>query len=180
MLGLRIATVAVSAVALTSCSDGSTAPRSLPTLSPLPSGTPTTAPTPTASTSGLTSASASEFARHWYAEITRAWAERDASILKPLSAPGCTACERYISSITEVKANNERVEGVVFTIRLAEAQKVVNGRTRVAILYDTPVAHKYSASGRVLSTEPAHKAFQEELKLLVSGSSWLVEEDSAV
>ena len=82
-------------------------------------------------------------------------------------------------SITDVKAKNERVVGVVFTIRLAEAQQVVNGRTRVAVIYDTPVAHRYAATGRELSSEPARKAYEEELKLVANGSSWLVEEDSA-
>lgn len=157
-------------LALTGCAEAQ--PSRLPSLAPLAAVT--TAPVPAAA-EAATPAGAVEFVRFWYAEITRAWAERDPAIVARLSAPGCEVCQRYIASMTEARAKGHTVTGVVFTLRVVEAQGLDAQRTRVTVVYDGPRTRRVDAQGRQIRSEPAVQGAQETVHLARHGTSWRVE-----
>lgn len=171
----------VLSVALLGCSDPQEGLSRLPPLSPRPSPSPTPSPSASPTVSAVPTAAqaatpegAAAFARFWYAEIERAFVERDPEIVRRLSAPGCAACSRFVASLTNLRDNNERTEGVVYMIVAAEAQAISGNTTRVAVVYNGPPTVRYDASGQVIRREPAATMVAEELGLIRSGESWLV------
>lgn len=175
----RVGLLTLLCAALVSCSSGAGKATVLPKISASAPVTASPDPVPTAA-KAATPEGAAAFARFWYSEITRAWALRDPRIIARLSAPGCTACARYTSSIADVRARNQRVEGVIFKLTLVEAQAISGKNVKVSVIYDSPATHGYDSSGREVHSEPAVKNFQEELALLRSGNSWLVQQDTTV
>jgi hypothetical protein len=180
-----VAACLLVSVVLSGCADDEPGPTALPSVSPGASASPsvTAAPGPVAvpvAAQAATPKGAAEFARFFYAEVERAYEERDPEIVARLGAPGCEACGRFVASLTSSRDNDERVEGAVYEITFAEAPEVVNDRTVVAVIYDGPEAVRYSAEGAVIDREPAVAGFEEELLLVRSGLSWLVEEVRAV
>lgn len=147
--------------------------------SPPPAALP---PVPTASAAVVVPAAAEPatprgaeaFTRFWYAEITRAWAELDPSIVQRLSAPGCRVCQRYVESMTEVKRAGQTVDPVTFDLAFVEAQGISANRTRVLVIYSAPVTRVYDRSGRVVRTEAAIRRGQDTLELQRQGQSWRV------
>lgn len=176
----RLSWLAIVGLLAAGCSSGSEAPRVLPPVA-TPSATtasPTASPLPSGA-DAATPQGATAFARLWYSEITRAWEEQDPAIIERLSAPGCTACKRYVESITGVRQRGERVDDVVFRLKLVEATAVRDGKSIVAIVYDSPKSTRYDRAGKALDTEPAVSNYEEELTLVRAGASWLVQKDSA-
>ena len=75
-----------------------------------------------------------------------------------------------------LRKNNERVEGVIYNIHLAESPANPAALVKVTVIYSGPAAVRYAADGTVVSREPAAQNAQEELVLRRAGSSWLVRE----
>jgi len=174
-----VASAVVVAVFAGGCADEEPAATALPPASSAPSASVSSAPSPVAVPSAAqaeTPQGAAEFARFFYAEVERAYRERDPDVVARLSAPGCEACSRFVDSLASSRDNNERVEGVVYEIRMAEAPARSSSRTVVAVVYDGPEAVRYAADGAVITREPAVTSFEEELELIRTGRSWLVQE----
>lgn len=149
---------------------GQEAPASLPRLTPSPV---TTTAVPNAA-EAETPQGAAAFVRFWYAEITRAWSLRDASIVERLSAPGCLVCQRYIDSMKGTLARGERVSPVLFNLSLVEAQGLTGKTTRVSVIYSHPPVRRFDSSGRQLTVSKARQGVQETRDLVRNGRSWLV------
>lgn len=167
-------------VLVVACASPSSKAHVLPTLTEVPIRT-TIAATPSAvAASPATPESAAAFARYWYQQIERAYVLRDPSLIERLSAPGCSACARYVGSITTAHDKNERVVGVTFDITFAEAPAISGKTARVDVIYNAPATHRYDSTEKQIHSEPAVHGFQEELTLVRVGTAWLVQADTAV
>lgn len=123
---------------------------------------------------------AAAFARFFYAQITRAYETNDPSLIQRLSASGCKACQRYVASVRQARDQHERVTGVEYKIRFAEAPALQGSAARVDVIYDAPATRRYADSGQLLETEPAVTGYKTELMLVRTGSSWQVVSEQQV
>lgn len=135
------------------------------------------APSPVAATvSEANPAGAAEFARHFYAQITRAFATADPSLVSALARPGCVVCARYIGTLTKLRNNHERTTPVTFTVHFAAAPPTDGKTARVDVQFDVPASTRYDSAGRVIYREQASVRVNETLKLVWVGRGWLVED----
>jgi len=170
---------------LTGCSSEAAEPPRLPTVSTSPTGEPTPSPNsvPAAVPPAALEATpqgAAAFARFFYSEVTRGYAEKDPEIIRRISAPGCSACERFIASMTAMRDEGETSTPVIYHIIGAEAPAFDGPRARVDVLYDSPEITARDKSGKVLYTEPKVTMFEEQLTLVRASSGWLVQEVRSV
>lgn len=153
---------------LAGCGDPTTTPRALPKI--------TTSAVPVAVVGDATPQGAADFARHFFAQITKAFATADPTLVSALSRPGCTTCDAYVASLTKLRDNRERVSPVSFTVHFAEAPATDGKTARVDVQYSVPASKRYDAAGRVIYTERASVRVNATVKLLRLGSSWRVVE----
>lgn len=165
----RTAASFVVALLLGGCAASSTTARALPRL------TPSVAPV-VRQVDDATPAGAVAFARHFFAQISVAFATADPSLVSSLSAPGCRTCQRFITSLTELRDKHERTTPVTFTLRFAEAPATIGRTARVDIQYDVPASTRYDASGRVVYREAATVRDNATVELVRVGKAWLVAE----
>jgi len=123
---------------------------------------------------------AAEFARFFYAEVERAYREKDPTVVERLSAPGCSACERFVDSLTKLRDDGESVTPVVYEIIAAEAPAFEGGEARVDVIYNSPAITRRDRSGAVISTEPEVEAFEEQVTLVRTPNGWRVKSVKAV
>jgi hypothetical protein len=164
----RVGALVLLVALLVACAEQ--APTSLPPVTAAPVAS---AVVPVAA-EAETSQGAAAFVRFWYAEITRAWALRDASIVERLCAPSSETCERYIASMQGTRARGERLDPVTFELTLVEAQALTGKTARVSVIYDHPVTRRFDSAGRQLSVSKARRGVQETREVVRSGRSWLV------
>jgi hypothetical protein len=126
-----------------------------------------------------TPAGAAAFARFFYSEVTRGYAEKDPEVIERLSAPGCSACERFVASMTALRDEGETVTPVTYTITAAESPGLNGPQARVDVMYDSPEVISRDSSGAIISTEPEVTGFQEQVTLVRGPSGWLVQEVAA-
>ena len=171
-----LAGVAVLAVvALTGCADSSAEPRVLPSLSVAPSPSAVPSPTPTGK-DAPTPEGAAEFAKFVYAEIQRAFVERDPTIVEVLSTPSCTSCRRFVDSITSVRDNGEHVEGYVITVRTAVAPATDGKTARVDVIRDSTGGAFVDAAGKVIERQAPLRGIEEQMNLVRVGRTWKIVE----
>ena len=176
-MGVRVAVamIAMGAV-LTGCSGGGDAAVTLPTLTP--SASPA-AVTPSAVPSAATPATAqgaAAFARYFYMQIERAFAQRDPSLVAALSDASCQTCNNYIRSVTTLRDEHQRIEGkLVFTILLAEAPATDGKTARVDVIWSTPANKRYDSAGRLIHSQGPLSRVEETLELRRAGDSWMVQ-----
>jgi hypothetical protein len=137
--------------------------------SPSPDPTPTGINAPTPEGAGA-------FARYFYAQVELAYERKDPELVSRLSAPGCETCDAFVETLVDVRQMGHRYEGVEYEIRFAEAPGFEGDEARVTVIYDGPAVVRYDAGGAVIDTEPAVESFEEEVSLVRSGDSWLVQE----
>ena len=103
---MRTRTGAVLLVLLASACGGSSesGPRVLPSVSVSPSASASASAVPTG-INAPTAQGAADFVRFFYAEITRAFAERDPSAVQRLSTDSCDTCRQYVTSLTKLRDN---------------------------------------------------------------------------
>jgi hypothetical protein len=159
----------VGVVALTACGDSSAEPRVLPSLSAPAS--PSASPIPTGPAAAH---DAAEFARFVYAEIERAFIERDPAIVEAISTPQCESCRRFIDSIAGLRDSNGRVEGYRITVRTAVAPADSGTTARVDVIRDSTASVEYDAAGKVVSREPGYRGIEEQMDLVRQGATWRV------
>jgi hypothetical protein len=123
---------------------------------------------------------AAAFARFFYSEVSRGYANKDPEIVRRLSAPGCKACERFIASMTALRDDAQTVTPVVYNITAAESPEITGAQARVDVMYDSPEVVSRDRSGAVLFTEPEVSGFLEQMTLARGPSGWLVQELAAV
>lgn len=177
-------TLAAVAVAGSACGGSSEEPRTAPPVSASPAAT--ASPTPPAASDippaarAATSAGAEAFARFFYEQTQRAFETKNPDLLRAISAPGCTACERYIQSVTQLRENNERVENYAVTVLLAVAPAVTGDTARVDLSYALPEAIRYDAAGKVITREGPFTRVDVQVSLIRSGDRWLVQQTKAL
>ncbi len=176
-MGLRAVTVvAVCAALAAGCSSDPQLPSTLPALTGDPSAVPTVSPLPSA-ISAPTPEGATEFARYFYAQVEQAYTRRDPALISRLSAPGCKACERFVTSVTRLRDRDERTEGLVYNISFAQAPATDGKEARVDVIYSGPEVVRYDSQGQVVNREPAAVNTEEQVNLIRSPSGgWLVAE----
>ncbi len=166
------------ALLVTGCGGDSEQPAALPpvvtTQTPTTAPSPTTAPVPTEALAE-TPQGAAQFARFFYAEVERAFAEKDPSIVERLSAPDCGACDRFTSSITSLRDNGGRVTDVIYDIKVAEAPATDRATALVTVIYDSPAIQGFDAQGNQVREEPAVTDFQEQIELIRTPDGWRVQ-----
>ncbi len=181
-MATRLLCGAVAAVLLTGCSSEAGQPRSLPPVDTTPNSTPrapATAAVPT-SAQASTPQAAAQFARFFYAEVERAYREKDPEIVRRLSAPGCVACSRFLESLTAIRDKGETVTPVVYEIVSAEAPAISGREARVDVIYNSPAITRRDRTDAVIAREPGVKNFEEQVTLVRGGSGWLVRAVKAV
>lgn len=174
---VRLGTALLAAALVTSaCSDDE--PAAGPTLPPI-TETPSASPTPEAIPTEATVATpegAAEFARYFYAQVERAYAEKEPRYIQELSAPGCSACERFVASVTQLRDEDQRSEGLLYEIVSAEAPALSGETARVDVVYNGPEVIRYDAQDNVINREPAADLVNEQVELVQEGGAWLVTE----
>jgi hypothetical protein len=168
----------VLVLGLVACSDDPGEPSALPTLGSSPSAS--ASPEPEATPTGMnapTPEGAAEFARHFYSQVELAYQRKDPNLIQRLSAPGCVACERFVASVSRLRDNDERVEGLLYEISFAQAPATHGKEARVDVIYDGPEVVRYDSEGRVVNREPGAVKAEEQVNLVRSPSGgWLVAE----
>ena len=178
VVNARVRTAALlCAVLLAGCSSESERPTTLPPVSAAPSASASAAASVVpVKAQAETPEGAAAFARFWYEEIGRAFADKDPEIIRRLSAPGCETCGLFVSSLTKLRQNDERTTAVIYDIVFAEAPAIDGSEARVDVVYDSPAIKRYDASGKIIREEPAVEGFAETLVLDRSSGRWLVSE----
>jgi len=69
-----------------------------------------------------------------------------------------------VDSIWQARDQHERVTGVIYKIRFAEAPALQGSAARVDVIYDAPATRRYAESGQLLETEPAVTGYKTELR----------------
>ena len=164
------------------CGEDQEQPQALPSVAVTTATTapsPTSAPVPTEA-QAETPQGAAAFARFFYAEVQRAFAEKDPVIVERLSAPDCETCDLFVNSLTKLRDNNESASSVRYDIKAAESPAVEGDKVIVTVLYDGPAVQRFDAAGAVISEEPAVVDAQEQMVLVRGAEGWLVSEIQAV
>jgi len=156
------------------CGEDEEQPQALPSVEVTSAPSPTVAPVPTEA-QAETPQGAAQFARFFYAEVQRAFAEKDPAIVERLSGPDCSACDRFASSITSLRDEGGRVTDVVYNIKAAEAPATDGSTALVTVIYDSPAIQGFDAQGNVIREEPAVTNFQEQVDLIRTPTGWLVQ-----
>ncbi|MCA1712219.1 MAG: hypothetical protein LC789_11525 [Actinobacteria bacterium] len=170
----------VAALTLTGCGGSSAEePQSLPTLesvaaSPSPSPSAVVAVPPEAA--GETPQAAAEFAKFFYKQVERAFATKNPGLISRLSLPTCETCAVYVESLTELRDNNESVEGGHFTVTSAVSPGAINGVTPVDVSVNFSGSVRKDSSGKVIEQEEPMNRVEEELQLKRSSGVWIIAE----
>lgn len=181
MLRVRWGAALVVLAAVTACGEVEPGAASLPPVSAAPSvaasvpASPSAAPVPSAA-QAATPQGAAEFARFFYAEVERAYAETDPAIIERLSAPGCQACEHFIRTLKITRDAGERYEGLTHELLLVEAPAATGPTVAVTVVYNAPSVTLQAADGSVMAREAAVHNHEQQVDLLRSDQSWLVQE----
>lgn len=170
----------LSAVLVAACGSEPEQPRTLPPISAAPSPSASAEPEVPPSAQAETPEGAAAFARFFYEQVGRAFAEKDPEIIRRLSAPGCEACTLFVDSLTKLRDNNERASQFSFEVVFAEAPAPTGEEVRVDVIYNTPDIQRFDASGKVIYEEAAAQGEQVEMTLTRGGSGWLVKEVRSV
>lgn len=100
---------------------------------------------------------------------------RDPAMIAALSAPGCSACERFIASVSRLRERNERTVGLVYRIVDAVASPMDADTARVDVIYDGPEVVRYDSSGNVVNREAAAVKAAEQVNLVRAPDGWRVQ-----
>jgi hypothetical protein len=176
----RSRTAATLAAVLLSagCSSEPEKPRALPSVSSV-SASPSASAAVPPSAQAATPQGAAAFARFWYSQLTAAFEARDPSPVARLSAPGCTACETYIASLTSLRDDNERVEFDLQVVAATAPEDETGPETQVAVIYNSKGSVRYDATGAVIAREPARTNAEQTLTLVRVDEGWKVREVTA-
>lgn len=174
----QVLTLLLAVTLAAACSSAVEEPPPLPRI-PSESATPTEEPAalPAAVPSAAqaeTPEGAAAFARFFYAEVERAYEEKDPDIVRALSAPDCRACARFMQSVADLRDTGGRTTGVIYNIRSAEVPALTGEGARVTVIYNSPAIQGLDANGMVVHEEPAVVNFEEQVELLRATTGWLV------
>lgn len=172
---LRAAAGAVALTALAACSSDPAPPSTLPSLSAAPSTSPSAAAVPSEA-AAATPEGAAEFARFFYAQVTRGFQTQDSSLVSALSLPTCKTCSNYVRSIDSVRADKLTVEGGDFQLYLAVAPgQGQPSEARVDVGWDFTAVKYLNEAGEVVEEGPAVSRVEEQLDLVRIDGEWRVE-----
>lgn len=174
-----LAWVLAAGAALTGCGGSSAdGPRSLPPVSAPASSSPSsqlaTAADLPAEARPATSAGAEAFARYFYAQTKAAFETKNPDLIRRISAPGCTACDNYVRSITKLRDNNERLDNFKVNVLTVLAPAVRGSTARVDVAWSSPEVVRYDVTGKVLSREGPFTRVDDQVDLVRSGDGWLI------
>lgn len=176
---VRVGVVAAGVVmfaAVSGCSGDVEKPSTLPPLTSLPSSSPDRQPAP-AGVNAPTPQGATEFVRYFYAQVELAYQRKDPALVEVLSADGCLACQRFVASITRLRDEDQRTEGLLYDITSAAAPATDGTSARVDVIYNGPEVVRYGAGNQVVNREPPAVNVEEQVNLAQAPSGgWLVAE----
>jgi predicted lipid-binding transport protein (Tim44 family) len=180
----RAALVVLLAALLAGCNSEASEPAPLPKVSASGTAEASPSPSPTAAVppaaQAATPQGASAFARFFYAEVQRAFAEKDPEIIGRLSAPGCKTCDLFVASLTRLRDEEESASPVIYDVLYAETPGFSGPEAVVEVRYNSPANVRKDKSGAVISTEPEVRDVQEQMVLTRAADGWLVKELLAV
>jgi hypothetical protein len=174
MRALALTLAAVAAVS--ACGGSSGEPR---TALPV-SASPTASPTPAAGAvppdaKAADKEGAAAFARFFYAQTVVAFANKNPDLIKAISAPGCSACENYVRSLTKLRDNKERVDNFSVTVTSALVPSVTASAARVDVSWTSPeIAIRYDAAGKEIFRDGPYKRVDDQVNLVRQRDGWLV------
>ena len=175
------------------------APSASPTLSPLPtaSSTPTgsptaSSPTTAASTSAtppatagsgapppdtpFTREGAESFARYWFAEFDRAYAQLDPSIIAAISTNECVSCKAFQRDLRQTKAAGQTYRGGEGLLKDVVSAPLNGQSAIVLVVYATKELQVVDSSRLVVQSLPAQGKIVVNIDLRWRQTSWVVAE----
>ena len=157
---------------LVGCTEEAAAPPPLPSVAAA-SPTPVALPVPPEATPE-TPRGAAAFARFYMQVLTEAFQTADPTQLRSLSDPGCGGCNNFISAVEGSADAGERTEGGDFNVVFAEAPPVEDGDVIVELRYSRDAARVLTGDGSVRVEVPADPPLDAQMRLVRTGSSWIV------
>lgn len=182
--------VALLTLALTACSGGGDTRGA--TLPPVSASSSASATPPTSASAApwsvppeataATTQGAEAFGRFWVRAVSMAYRELDESSVRAMSAPDCSACQRYINSIQGFRSKNAKVNGSYdATVLDAVAPALDPDATSINVT----LIVKYTEftvtdpTGKILLQEPAKERAAQNLVLVRREGSWRVSDVSS-
>lgn len=169
-----LAALAVLAAGCSGGGDGEASP-TLPPITEAPSESPSAAAVPSEATAA-TPEGAAAFVRFFYAQVEKAYRSKDPELVSALALPGCSACERFETSISSLRDEGQRTEGLIYDIVTSVAPPIDGDAARVDVVYNGPEVVRYDAAGNVVNREPAAEFVNEQVDLRMVDGSWRVVE----
>ena len=160
-------------VVLSGCTSGEGDPTVLP---PVPSASSTSAPlqVPPEATAD-TAQGAAAFARFFFAEINRAYSERDPEFVRRLAASECGSCAAVATDIERLQRADHQVAGRRYIVSSAEASPPgVDGRVIVDFRFtDDPYVERDDAK-KIVKDFPAQGVQDGQAMLMRVSDEWRV------
>jgi hypothetical protein len=120
-------------------------------------------------------AAAAAFVRFFYAQVSAGYASAHSAGVRALSLTSCATCLRYIRSIDQLNAKQQRATPVLFWIRFAESPADDDAAVaRVDVQYDAPASARYDAAGHKVLQEKALLRQNHTVTLRRVGATWKV------
>lgn len=170
MSARRMAALGLLSCVLTACSGGAGGGVTLPpvTAGVSASASASASSRPTASVpaeaTAATTQGAEAFVRFFYGSVERAYRDRDASVVRQLSAADCAACNQVIASVDTLRVKNLTVPGYRITVDDAAAPAVEPRAelANVVVVYSATEYVEQQADGQVIRRQaPVNKSAQD-------------------
>ena len=147
-------------------------PPSLAAVTAEASPTPTSPTSSTAVTSDLavrfpkTQQGAEDFVRFVMAQVSKAYATGDPSVIRPLvDVTTCPDCSRWISATVEMKQNSRHYEGVFVTMQSVHSLTVQGDSAGVITQVVAPAGKTVDSQGRTVHARSAEGPFRTDFFL---------------
>jgi len=170
-LGLVAVAMAASLALLSGCSDGGSAPRTLPPVSTTPAAATSTAP-PTSKAADLAAVKA--VVRRYYQLVNRLHSEMPADAFASLMTPTCV-CREQVAAIRQAVSKHQRYIDTATVISITPA---LESKTTADALvqYDAGAGGLVNSQGRRLTSAPPRHGLRRLFHLRLVAGVWLIDD----
>ena len=169
---LRAATALIGLALLTACS-GSSNPRVLPTLTPVPTTTFSPAALPRLA-KARSPQGADAFVHFFFEQLNFAFSSSSPETIRALSNSECETCATYEESLTDARSKGRRIEGDSFAVDTVAAAPLQSLGTLVEVTGHVPARRVVNADGKVMQSLPTNGSFHFTVAVKWVSGHWLV------
>lgn len=116
---------------------------------------------------------AEAFARFFLEQTALAWSKPDASLIPPLSDPGCLSCKDLQKTAAELVAKGRRYRSSPVSIQSVDAVGGFEDQTHVHVQMIQKKVDVIDSNGAVVLTDPYQK-LTRTVALLWRGDQWIL------